>query len=225
MPCPCCQPPESGDYEGMFDREWANREADAYIDHGLEARAERLIAFLIENCTGPLRVLDVGSGAGGVHHELLRRGLAASVVAVEASSAYIRAARMISERLGQDSQVEYLHGDFATAADGIDSADAVILDRVICCYPHLNRLLGASASKAERFLALSYPREKWWVRIAFGLFNVYLKLKRKDFRTFVHPHSEVHAIAGRDGLAPVHAETEGFWQITVFERIGSRSAA
>ena len=221
MPCPCCQPPESGDYEGMFDAEWANREADAYIDHGLEARAERLIAFLVENCAGPLRVLDVGSGAGGVHHELLRRGLAVSAVAVEASSAYISAARMISERLGQDSQVQYLHGDFATAADGIDSADAVILDRVICCYPHLNQLLGASASKAERYLALSYPREKWWVRIAFGLFNVYLKLKRKDFRTFVHPHAEVHAIAVRDGLEQVHADTEGFWQITVFERAPS----
>ena len=221
MPCPCCQPPDSGDYEGMFDTDWANREADAYIDHGLEARAERLIAFLVENCAGPLRVLDVGSGAGGVHHELLRRGLAASVVAVEASSAYISAARMISERLGQDSQVQYLHGDFATAADGIDSADAVILDRVICCYPHLNQLLGASASKAERYLALSYPREKWWVRIAFGLFNVYLKLKRKDFRTFVHPHAEVQAIAERDGLEQVHADTEGFWQITVFERVPS----
>ncbi len=221
MPCPCCQPPESGDYEGMFDAEWANKEADAYIDHGLEARAERLIAFLVENCAGPLRVLDVGSGAGGVHHELLRRGLAASVVAVEASSAYISAARVISERLGQESQVEYLHGDFATAADGIDSADAVILDRVICCYPHLNQLLGASASKAERYLALSYPREKWWVRIAFGLFNVYLKLKRKDFRTFVHPHAEVHSIAERDGLEQVHADTEGFWQITVFEKVPS----
>ena len=219
MPCPCCQPPESGDYEGMFDTEWANREADSYIGHGLEARAERLIAFLVENCAGPLRVLDVGSGAGGVHHELLRRGLAASVVAVEASSAYISAARMISERLGQDNKVQYLHGDFATAADGIDSADAVILDRVICCYPHLNQLLGASASKAERYLALSYPREKWWVRIAFGLFNVYLKLKRKDFRTFVHPHAEVHSIAVRDGFEQVHADTEGFWQITVFERV------
>ena len=221
MPCPCCQPPESGDYEGMFDTEWANREADAYIRNGLEARAEALIAFLVENCAGPLRVLDVGSGAGGVHHELLRRGLAESAVAVEASSAYINAARTISERLGQDSQVQYLHGDFTAAADGIDSADAVVLDRVICCYPHLNQLLGASASKAERYLALSYPREKWWVRIAFGLFNVYLKLKRKDFRTFVHPHAEVHSIAVRDGLEQVHADTEGFWQITVFERVPS----
>lgn len=221
MPCSCCEGPEFGDYEGMFDTDWAEREADAYINQGLETRSERLIAFLIEHSDGPLRVLDVGSGAGGVHHELLRRGLAASVVAVEASSAYISAARKIGERLGQDSKVEYIHNDFTAAAAGIGSADAVILDRVICCYPHLNRLLEASASKAGRFLALSYPQERWWVRLAFGLFNVYLKVKRKNFRTYVHAHSEVQSIAVEDGLRPVHSDTEGFWQITVFERVAS----
>ncbi len=225
MPCTCCEPPELGDYEGMFDTEWASREADAYVRNGLETRAERLIAYLLEHCSRPLHVLDIGSGAGGVHHELLRRGLAGSAVAVEASSAYIAAARQIGKRLGQESKVHYVHGDFTAAAAAVSSADAVILDRVICCYPHLGQLLGASAGKAERYLALSYPRERWWVRLAFGLFNLYLKVKRKDFRTFVHPHKEVHSIAARAGLEQVHAETEGFWQITVFERVGSRSAA
>ncbi len=225
MPCTCCEPPQLGDYEGMFDTEWASREADAYVRNGLETRAERLIAYLLENCSRPLHVLDIGSGAGGVHHELLRLGLAGSAVAVEASSAYIAAARQIGKRLGQESKVHYVHGDFTAAAAAVSPADAVILDRVICCYPHLGQLLGASAGKAERFLALSYPRERWWVRLAFGLFNLYLKAKRKDFRTFVHPHSEVHSIAARAGLQQVHAETEGFWQITVFERVGSRSAA
>lgn len=225
MPCTCCEPPELGDYEGMFDTEWASREADAYVRNGLETRAERLIAYLLEHCSRPLHVLDIGSGAGGVHHELLRRGLAGSAVAVEASSAYIAAARQIGKRLGQESKVHYVHGDFTAAAAAVSSADAVILDRVICCYPHLGQLLGASAGKAERYLALSYPRERWWVRLAFGLFNLYLKVKRKDFRTFVHPHKEVHSIAARAGLKQVHAETEGFWQITVFERVGSRSAA
>ena len=154
MPCTCCEPPASGDYEGMFDREWASREADAYVRNGLEARAERLIAYLLENCTGPLRVLDVGSGAGGVHHELLRRGLAESAVAVEASSAYIAAAREIGERLGQESKVHYVHGDFTAAASVISSADAVILDRVICCYP---QSCTAAGSLCEQGRALSGP--------------------------------------------------------------------
>ena len=219
MPCTCCEPPDLGDVEGVFNSERATGEAGAYLRHGLEARAERLIAYLVENCAGPLRVLEIGSGAGGVHYELLRRGLAASAVGVEASSAYIDAAQSIGERLNLRGQVQYVHGDFTVAADEISSADAVILDRVICCYPHLDELLDASASKAERYLALSYPREKWWVRLAFGLYNLSLKLKRKRFRTYLHPHEEVHSIAVRDGLKAVHADTEGFWQITVFERV------
>ena len=219
MPCTCCEPPDLGDLEGVFSSERASSEAGAYLRHGLEARAQRLIAYLLENCAGPLRVLEVGSGAGGVHYELLRRGLAASAVGVEASAAYLDAARSVGERLNLSSRVQYVHGDFTVAADDIGAADAVILDRVICCYPHLNELLGASASKAERYLALSYPREKWWVRLAFGLYNLSLKLKRKRFRTYLHSHEEVHSIAVRDGLKPVHADTEGFWQITVFERV------
>ena len=186
MPCTCCEPPDLGDVEGVFNSERASGEAGAYLRHGLEARAERLIAYLVENCAGPLRVLEIGSGAGGVHYELLRRGLAASAVGVEASSAYIDAAQSIGERLNLRGQVQYVHGDFTVAADEISSADAVILDRVICCYPHLDELLDASASKAERYLALSYPREKWWVRLAFGLYNLSLKLKRKRFRTYLH---------------------------------------
>ena len=91
--------------------------------------------------------------------------------------------------LGLDSRVHYVHGDFTAAADTISPADAVILDRVICCYPNLNDLLGASAAKAERFLALSYPREKWWVRLAFNLYNLSLRLKRINFRTYLHRHS------------------------------------
>ena len=93
MPCSCCEPPDLGDLEGVFNSERATGEAGAYLRHGLEKRAERLIAYLVENCGDPLRVLEIGSGAGGVHYELLRRGLAASAVGVEASSAYIDAAR------------------------------------------------------------------------------------------------------------------------------------
>ena len=143
MPCPCCEPPGINEIETVFDSGRAKTEADAYLRAGLDARGTRLIAYLLQNSDGPLRLLDIGSGAGGVHYELLRRGLAASAVAVDASSAYIAAARTVGERLGLDSRVHYVHGDFTAAADTISPADAVILDRVICCYPNLNDLLGA----------------------------------------------------------------------------------
>ena len=117
MPCNCCEQAEFGDVEGVFSSERASDEASAYLRDGLETRAERLIAYLVKHCATPLRVLEIGSGAGGVHYELLRRGLAASAVGVEASAAYIDAARSVGERLDLDSQVQYVHGDFTAAAD------------------------------------------------------------------------------------------------------------
>lgn len=219
MGCSCCQPPEIGDLEEVFDASRANGEADAYLRAGLEARAERLIAYLLENGAGPLHVLDIGSGAGSVHYELLRRGFASSAVGVEASSAYIAAARSVGERLKLDGQVQYVHGEFTAAAQEINAADAVILDRVICCYPHLDELVTASARKAERYLALSFPREALWVRMVFGMENLWWKLNGQRFRTFMHAHKDVNSIAAREGLKPVHADREGYWQITVFERI------
>jgi len=218
LPCPCCQPPNIDGIESFFDSTRAKEEADAYLRGGLDTRSIRLIEYLLKNAGGPLRLLDVGGGVGGVHYELLRRGIADSAVAVEASSAYIEAARSIGRELGLDNRVQYLHADFARAADTVEPADAVILDRVICCYPLLDELLSAAADKAGRFLALSYPRAKWWVFITFKLFNLYLRLKRCNFRTYLHPHSQVHAIAAQKGLEPVHAGTQGLWQITVFSR-------
>ena len=107
--------PGFNDVESVFDSGRAKTEADAYLRAGLDARGARLIAYLLQNSDGPLRLLDIGSGAGGVHYELLRRGLAASAVAVDASSAYIAAARSVGERLGLDSRVHYVHGDFTAA--------------------------------------------------------------------------------------------------------------
>ena len=139
MPCPCCQPPDIDGIESFFDSARAQTEADAYLRAGLDARSARLIDYLLRNAGGALRLLDIGGGVGGVHYELLRRGAAQSAVAVEASSAYIDAARSIGRELGLDDRVNYLHADFARSADAIDGADAVVLDRVICCYPRLGR--------------------------------------------------------------------------------------
>lgn len=33
------------------------------------------------------------------------------------------------------------------------------LDRVFCCYPHLEELVGAFTSKAARWYGVTYPKE------------------------------------------------------------------
>jgi 2-polyprenyl-3-methyl-5-hydroxy-6-metoxy-1,4-benzoquinol methylase len=219
MNCTNCVPQDINDLDNTFDAKRAEKEARAYLQEGIGKRAEKLIAYLVDHCTKPMSVLDIGCGVGGAHYELLRRGKTRQVVGVEASSAYIEAAERIGDQLGLRDRVEHVQRDFAQSAEAFDPADVVILDRVICCYPHLEGLLDPAAGRANRYLALSYPREAWWVRAGIGLENAFRALRRQAFRTYLHPHADVMSIAGRNGMKPVHNDTEGSWQITVFERI------
>jgi magnesium-protoporphyrin O-methyltransferase len=218
MNCTCCGPHNINDLDNTFDAKRAAREAKSYLENGLGTRAEKLIAYLVEHPSRPVSVLDIGCGVGAVHYELLRRSIAKRAIGVEAASAYIEAARDIGEQLNLKYMVSYVPADFTVVEEGINAVDVVILDRVICCYPYLSKLMDAAVQKARRFLLLSYPRETWWVRIGLGLENGWRKLRGQEFRTYLHPHNEVHSIAIKNGLKPVYGDTDGVWQITAFER-------
>jgi magnesium-protoporphyrin O-methyltransferase len=124
-------------------------------------------------------VLDVGSGIGGLTFELLDRG-ATSAVAVDASAAYVGAARDEAVHRGQANTIRFVHDDFVDAAPQLPSASIVTLDRVVCCYPSSEPLLDAALGHAERCLALSYPRELWYVRLGVMLENGQRRLARKQ---------------------------------------------
>jgi DNA-binding response OmpR family regulator len=68
----------------------------------------------------------------------------------------------------------------------VEHADVVTLDRVICCYPDMERLVASSSEKARRLVGAVYPREEWWVRFAVGAANVICRLRRTPFRVYVH---------------------------------------
>jgi len=60
---------------------------------------------------------------------------AAHATSVDASAAYLEAARKESSRRGLVDRVTYRHGDFVELAESIPPADIVTLDRVINVYP------------------------------------------------------------------------------------------
>ena len=108
------------------------------------------------------RLLDVGSGVGGLSFELLDRG-AERVIAVDASPAYLAAAAQEATRRDRLGVVEFMHGDFVDVGPQIPSATIVTLDRVICCYPSFEPLLNEALRHAEHAFAYSYPRDMWYV--------------------------------------------------------------
>jgi hypothetical protein len=61
--------------------------------------------------------------------------------------------------------------DFVADAPQLAPATAVTLDRVVCSYPFYERLLEQALRLVEHCLALSYLRERWFVRLGIWLEN------------------------------------------------------
>ena len=162
-------------------------------------------------------LLDVGAGIGAIHHELLD-GRVARAVHVDASTSHMTAAREETERRGHADRVEFVYGDFVALADTIATADVVTLDRVICCYNDMERLVRTSAQRAGRLLGAVYPRDVRWMRIGiFGL-NVVQRIKRSPFRVFLHSPAAIDGALRASGLER-RAERQTFgWQVVVYER-------
>jgi 2-polyprenyl-3-methyl-5-hydroxy-6-metoxy-1,4-benzoquinol methylase len=213
----CCH--HCRDAENYFDQRDARQRLERYRRRGPEGTTQLLVDGLRAAGVRGATLLDIGGGVGVVHHELLRAG-ATRATDVDASSAYVAAARRESERQGHAERVTYLHGDFVALAPSIAPADVVALDRVVCCYPDMPALVGTAAARAKRLLGLVFPRDEWWMQAGIGLVNIGFALQRSAFRIFCHPTAAVEAEIGRAGLSRRLHRLSGPWQIVVYERGG-----
>lgn len=211
----CCS--HCRDAEDVFDRREAARELARYRRRGAEGTTRMLVEALRAAGVAGASLLDIGGGVGVVHHELLKAG-AASAVDIDASSAYLAAAREESARAGRAERVRYLHGDAVAMAESLDMADVVTLDRVICCYPDMPALVAAAAGRSGRLVGLVYPRDTWWVRLGLRVLNAGLALQRSAFRVFAHPSAAVEVAFGRAGFARRFYRPRGVWQVVVYEK-------
>jgi hypothetical protein len=81
----------------------------------------------------------------------------------------------------------------------------VTLDRVVCCYPDPEALLGAAAAKTRQVLAFTYPRDRWYVRTMFAFGNFWLRLTVRcwNFAMRASSHGRSSAFSGRATLIEV----------------------
>jgi len=101
----------------------------------------------------------------GAHIALLKNKMALDLVGVEALTSYFTSPRKMAASLQFTYRIQYVQMDFSESPVSIELAALVILDRVICCYPHLENLLAAAAARVRRYLAFSYLLEDWWVQV------------------------------------------------------------
>lgn len=212
----CCTPFEHVADE-QFNRKKAAAELKRYRDHGPGATTRLLEDGIARTRDVGGTLLDIGSGTGALAFELLKQGIV-RVIGVDASSAFVEAAREEAERQGRAREVAFVHADFVSIASGLPSASIVTLDRVVCCYPAYGPLLTAAVQHADRCLGLSYPRDTWYVRAGMLLENGLRWLTLNSFRTFVHPSDKMEHLIRRAGFTLASRRETWTWAVDVYTR-------
>lgn len=212
MNCAHCQ-----GVEKQFDKGVAERALREYRSHGPGKTTRLLIEALKAAGIEDLTLLDIGGGVGVISHELLKAG-ASSAMAVDASSAYLQAAKQEAERQGHAERITYHFGNFVDLAPQLPQAAIVTLDKVICCYPDMQALVSLSSARAGKLYGVVFPRDTWWMKIGVRVVNMLLRLQRRSFRGFMHPTEAIETAVRANGLERRYYRKTPLWQVIVYTR-------
>jgi SAM-dependent methyltransferase len=203
--------------ERQFGPAIAARDLERYRRKGPDATSRLLLNAVLGQVNGATSLLDIGAGVGVLDFELLANGVSSATL-VDASPAYLDAAGREAESRQVADRLRCVVGDFAVLADGIESADVVTMHRVVCCYPDHASLLHSAAAHARRVFALSYPRDRWYIRFWLALKNARRRLFGNPFRTFVHAPVDMETLVTRNGFVRVHRSRTFVWSVDVYAR-------
>ncbi len=212
MNCSHCQA-----LDELFGEEYVAGEVKRYRRHGPEKTTRMLTDALKKQGVQDLTLLDIGGGVGAIQYEMLNAG-AKSATDIEASAAYLAAAKAESHKRGFAERISYQQGNFVDLAEHIQPADIVTLDRVICCYPDMKQLVGLSVARAGRLYGVVYPRDVWWMKMGLAVQNLFFRLQRNPFRVFIHPSEAVEAIIIQNGFKRLFYQRTWIWQVAVYTR-------
>ena len=213
MACSCCAFGNIADEH--FNADMVATELAQYRRNGPGRTTRLLREGLMSADLREGTVLDVGGGLGILSLELLDAGFSRAIV-VDASSAYLAAASEEATRRGRSSVTEFTHGDFLLVAGKVAASSVVTLDRVVCCYPTYEPLLEQALHLAKTGFGVSYPRDRWFVRLGMWLENALREWRGNPFRTFVHPPSDMRRIIEGAGFRLASRGRTAAWSCDVF---------
>ena len=211
----CC-PPKG--YTKLFSKRAARRDARRYRRGGLDDTALEMVDFLRDRGMAGASVLEIGGGVGVIQLELLKAG-AGHATNLELSPEYEEQAQELAREGGVADRVERRLGDVVQDPSLADQADAVVMHRVVCCYPNYDALVGAASERARRYLVMSFPRPRPVIRAWMSSVNVAARVLRWEYRTWVHPPDALLAAAERRGLALAFESHGRIWQVAALERL------
>ena len=188
-----------------------------YRRRGLEAVQRRLLEGLKAVGVAGDSVLEIGCGTGELQRHVLAAG-ATSAVGIDVAGGMIEQARAAAADAGLEHRTTFLVGDAVERAAELPPAALVVLDKVLCCYPEIDSLLGVSLERAERLYAVVVPRPHWLVAAVWRLAIAVFKVLRSSFHPFYHDwHRTAAAISGA-GFHRIFTAHTLAWEAWIFRR-------
>jgi len=213
-----CACPTDSRIARHFDAKAAQRVAKGQ-DPGLVAVSERLRDALLSLDPTGRTVLELGCGRGRLLLGLVQAG-AARVTGLDLSAASIDAARNRFEQAQLSDRVDLSVGDAARVP--LESHDWVILDRVICCYPEVERLLANTLPAATQIYAFTVPSSRGWrgviARLDEWLENAWNRLRGRPCPGYVHGLDLIEGRLASAGFQLRHRDRQRLWHIAIYER-------
>lgn len=201
-----------------FDAKVAERSARCQ-DPGLVAVSQRLRDVLVSLDPTGRTVLELGCGRGGLLLRLVQAG-AARATGVDLSPASIDEARHRFEQAQLSERAHLSIGDAARVP--LEPHDWVILDRVICCYADVERLLANTLPATRHIYAFTVPTSRGWRGVAARLEewfeNAWNTLRGRPCPGYVHNLDLIEERLAMAGFRLRHRESQRLWHIAVYER-------
>jgi magnesium-protoporphyrin O-methyltransferase len=221
-----CDCPADPRIARFFDRRAAARQATGER-YAMGPVSKTLLAALREADPRGRSVLELGCGPGALLTELLTDG-ARSATGFDLSTAALTEARARTVESGVADRATFVNADAARSK--LPAHEWVVLDKVICCYPDPDALVGNSIAAAERVYAFALPASYGWPailsRLFLGIENTVLKLVRRPCPGYVHDVRWIERRLRDAGFTErSRMTTQWFWHVAIFERPPGRLAA
>jgi magnesium-protoporphyrin O-methyltransferase len=202
----------------QFDDKVARKDLLRFRHRGPDKPTRQILAAVQSRHLPPdPTLLDIGGGIGAIHHLLLDQGFT-TATHIDASDAYLELAAEEAKQRGHADRVRFVLAEFPAEGSPVTPADVVTLNRVVCCFPDYAGLLGAAASHSRRALVFSYPRPRWPFHLYVAINNAYRRLRRLEFRSFVHPPRLMKAVLEEAGMRQAWEGGTWVWAVELYTR-------
>jgi len=80
-------------------------------------------------------------------------------------------------------------------------------------------VMKSAAGQSREAIAMTYPRETWYLRMAIAIMNFFQRLRNDPFRMFVHPVHEMETLLNGEGLRKISVRRLFVWEMALYQRV------